>query len=542
MRLIIILILLNVISSNAQVVINEIMAAPNADEPEWIEIYNPSISSILLQKASLSDNVKQVPLPDLMISPKSYLILLKDSNLFVSKRSIPDGIPIVVCNLPGLNNTFDAVVVKDSNGVIIDSAFYDMSWGTKGKSLERIDHTIGAISNDNLKECKYSSGATAGEINSVTPKEYGIEITHLFQKTNDIVIRVENTGIEDIQQIHYRLEIKFENKSYFEKVDEGSIPSIVSNEIENITIDITEQLNNQYAVDSCKSTVFYDEKPDDIQIKTVEIFSLLENIKINEIMYDISTGNSEYIELRFLNLGKKTIKGLKIYDKSAWDNDKPIVVNDVINVFEYIVISMDSLIYNRFDYLEDSGIVLIPDLRVALNNGGDLIVITDMLGNIIDSLTYFDNWHDPAFNDTKNRSLILVDPYKPHDWNNWTSCPDEIGGNPGLINLDNTSVENETMIEVNPNPFSSAQSTCIIKYRFNIGTSVVTARIYTLNGAMINEIANNVYSSGVGEFSWNGKDHSGNRLPPGPYVIVLTATSSLTQNSIVGKSVIVIGE
>ena len=50
------------------------------------------------------------------------------------------GSEIIAFSLPALNNTGDAIVIKDSLGVIIDSLLYLPSWGgnTGGKSLERI--------------------------------------------------------------------------------------------------------------------------------------------------------------------------------------------------------------------------------------------------------------------------------------------------------------------------------------------------------------------------------------------------------------------
>lgn len=54
----------------------------------------------------------------------------------------------------------------------------------------------------------------------------------------------------------------------------------------------------------------------------------------------------------------------------------------------------------------------------------------------------------------------------------------------------------------------------------------IDVRIYSQEGVLVNTVKMGATSSGLIEFSWNGKDASGNNLPEGEYEIKATATYS----------------
>ncbi len=120
-------------------VINEIMYAPSTGEPEWIEIYNRTTDFINLKKWKIGDNTSSVTITnnDVLIQPLSFFVLSRDSTI---TNFFPNLTNFISLSLPALNNTGDAVVIKDSLSVLIDSLSYMPDWGGSagGKSLERI--------------------------------------------------------------------------------------------------------------------------------------------------------------------------------------------------------------------------------------------------------------------------------------------------------------------------------------------------------------------------------------------------------------------
>ena len=120
------------------IVINEIMYAPSSGEPEWVEIYNRSSGEINLNGWGFCDltSSRIITNGDIFILPGSFIVLTRDSSI-LNFYNVPSS--IIKFSLPALNNTGDAVVIKDSLGLTIDSLIYSPDWGgDAGRSLERI--------------------------------------------------------------------------------------------------------------------------------------------------------------------------------------------------------------------------------------------------------------------------------------------------------------------------------------------------------------------------------------------------------------------
>ncbi len=110
-------------SNYNDVVINEIMYSPSTGEPEWIELYNRTTAPLNIKKWKLFDAASSITITteDVLIPANSFIVLAKDSSI-LNFYNVPS--EIIKLNLPALNNTGDAVVIKDSIGVLVDSLFY----------------------------------------------------------------------------------------------------------------------------------------------------------------------------------------------------------------------------------------------------------------------------------------------------------------------------------------------------------------------------------------------------------------------------------
>ncbi len=120
------------------IVINEIMFAPPADESEWIEIFNRSTKTINLkgyQVADASDTAEVIE-KSLNLSPGEFLVAAKDSSI-IQKYGLTNS--FIISGFPTLNNSSDILMILDTLNRIIDSLEYFSSWGESDRSLERID-------------------------------------------------------------------------------------------------------------------------------------------------------------------------------------------------------------------------------------------------------------------------------------------------------------------------------------------------------------------------------------------------------------------
>ena len=78
-----------------------------------------------------------------------------------------------------------------------------------------------------------------------------------------------------------------------------------------------------------------------------------------------------------------------------------------------------------------SGVTSFP----SLNNAGDDVVLKDGNGNIIDKVSYSDDWYQDEIKSDGGYSLELINPNDPcSDQNNWIASNAVLGGTPGIIN------------------------------------------------------------------------------------------------------------
>ena len=163
------------------IVINEIMYAPTSPEPEWIELFNRTSSPISLKNWKLSDASTTITITtqEIFIPASAFVVISKDSSV-LNYYNVPS--QIIVASIPSLNNTGDAVVLKDFNGTLIDSVSYLPIWGgnVNGKSLERVSPE--EFSNDptNWKTSESVFKATPGTFNSITQKDYDLLVENIL--------------------------------------------------------------------------------------------------------------------------------------------------------------------------------------------------------------------------------------------------------------------------------------------------------------------------------------------------------------------------
>ena len=72
---------------------------------------------------------------------------------------------------------------------------------------------------------------------------------------------------------------------------------------------------------------------------------------------------------------------------------------------------------------------------------------------------------------------------------------------------------------INPNGNGTDDYAMIILSHTNLG-SLVTLKVYNLNGRMVKELANNTLVTGKTRFVWDGTDYNGGIVSLGHYFII----------------------
>jgi hypothetical protein len=419
------------------VVINEIMYAPSTGEPEWVELYNRTDSPINLKKWKFSDASSTVTITntDKFIPANSFIVLTADSSI-LNFYNVPS--EIIKFSLPALNNTGDAVKIKDSIGVKIDSLYYYPEWGGNegGRSLERISPDLSSLDPTNWGTSISIFKATPGTINSITQKDFDIAVSEIlfnpqFPLEGDTVsvsAKVKNPGLNDA---NFSLQL-------FEDTNLDSIPDLLVDEIQNLFLsaDDSSIYDFSYLIENIQSRKGFfvnaifsaDQDTTNNKIyKTIEPGLPLQSIVINEIMYSPLGGEPEWIELYNRTNEVINLNGWSINDVYTTPSYAFIEEDVFIEPNSYLVLSRSSAIYNFHRFIPSPVFVFsIP----SLNNDVDGVVIKDNRGLQIDSVLYNSQWGG-----TNGHSLERVSVNAGSNLaSNWGSSFDIEQSTPGRIN------------------------------------------------------------------------------------------------------------
>jgi len=249
---------------------------------------------------------------------------------------------------------------------------------------------------------------------------------------------------------------------------------------------------------------------------------------INEIMYDPGSNNSEYVEFYNLSPDSINIGGWKFEDENG-NTNKLIESSFIIPPQQYFILIADSsalITYNLFDYENKN---IISESSLGLVNTGELVLLKDVRGNVIDSVYYSDKWNNKNIASTNNKSLERINPnLNGNDPLNWSTCVNSIGGTPGNQNsIFAENLNQSANISVNPNPFSpdndGYEDFTVINYNLSQATAQVRIKIFDSKGRLVRTLLNNQASSSNSSVIFDGLDDENNALRMGIYIIFLEA-------------------
>ncbi|MBK9097181.1 MAG: lamin tail domain-containing protein [bacterium] len=381
------------------VVINEIMYAPSTGEPEWVELFNRTNNPINLKKWKLSDASSSVTIfsSDKFIPANGYIVLTRDSSIL---NFYNVGSEIIEFSLPALNNSGDAVVIKDSIGTKIDSLYYYPDWGGSedGKSLERISADRFSLDPTNWGTSTNIFKATPGNINSITEKNFDIELAELIFNpqypiegdTISVSAKLKNLGLNDAT---FSLQL-------LEDTNLDSIPDILIEELQSLSLVsgdssifdfsfLIENLQSQRAFLANAVFISDEDTSNNKSYKSIEPGLPAQSIVINEVMYTPLGGEPEWIEIYNRTNLSINLNGWSINDVFTTPTEITIEEDIFIEPNSYLVLSRSSSIYNFHRFIP-SQVFIIP--IPSLNNDVDGVVIKDNRGLAIDSVLYFNQW------------------------------------------------------------------------------------------------------------------------------------------------------
>ncbi len=549
------------------VVINEILYRRlNELSPEFVELVNPTEKNIDLSGWELIDaGNNDAEIPEGTFLPAGEYLVLTDREDFAA--TIQNG--VYLSDFPSLNDSGDEIVIRNTEGITIDSLFYESDWGgnTPGVSLERRDP--GAASNDpsNWGTSTAQSGFSAGSESS------------LFEEDVTAPGIIFSTQIDTVVKVVFSEFISLVPETqFFVNALESRVIEFDPNQGNVIFLKWMQNgLNVIHKAPGSTNLDVVVQNLEDIKgNRSAEVSAPIASplyrggIVINEILFDPLADSddnlpdqTEYIELYNPTNEAISLEGITIHD--APDEDDEIrTIEPVSSEFKWIPAGGYFLIYSedeaetftssriaQYFSLEgesDQFTMRVDRSSLSLASSGDAIYIADSTGATTDSVFYDESWHNPNVFDTDGIALERINPEGPgNDESNWSSSTDISGGTPTMQNTifqQPGSPPSSSGISFSPNPFSpdddGFEDNLFINYTLDAPDYLLRVRIFDRYGREVRELADGVQAGFEGSLIWDGLTDDRRKNRVGIYIVLFEAYNSATGSDRTFKETVVL--
>ena len=387
-------------------VINEILYAPDPSSNEFIELLNRSGRTIDLAACTYADgNLDFDPIADTetLVASDGFAVLARDPAAF--SAAFPAVEFVAPPDWEGLNNGGDRVEIR-CGAATMDVVDYDDRWGgADGASLERIDPAGASTDPANFGTSVADAGATPGAPNSLFAPDTAPPALDAASATPsaDTVVAIFSEALAPASVTADRF-----------RMEPTPAPGV-----RVAQIDSTDRRRVRLALAQPLGTGSYtlvasnlEDPSGNLLVEGRAAFSVVRpdaptarDVVVNEIQYAPSGDDSEFVEL--LNRSAKTFD-LRQFTLSD-DRDVPVPLVSTARPLqpgEFVVLVADAApfadAFPAVDAIEVAG-------WPALNNSGDAPTLRAD-GVVIDVVPYAPSWGG-----TDGASLERVDPAGPSD-------------------------------------------------------------------------------------------------------------------------------
>jgi len=522
------------------VVINEIMPDPdpsiNLPNEEYVELKNRTNFSINLKNWKYSSLSSTKLLPDITIAPNGYIVLVGTgvANSFLSNFGI---VVYEVPSFPSLLNDGTTLTLRDTNDIVISSVSYSSSWyndATKsdgGWSLEQIDANNPCGGQTNWRASTHPNGGTPSFANSVAasnPDVTSPTLDRVIVVDADTITLVFTEALDSVS-LSNPLNYAFDNG-----LTTPSYVKAIAPDFKKVTLKLSTpmQIGILYHV-TVLSGVF--DCVGNALINGTAPFALPEaplpnDVVINEVLFDPSTGGVDFIEL--YNRSKKTInlKDLRVGSMDTLSGiltDTKTITDEGYILFpeSYLVISENgTALKQQYATTNPEGFLDIIDLP-SMNIDDDVVTLSDANAMVIDNLKYTSKMHFPLLVSTKGVSLERIDFNRAtDDKTNWNSASEGVGfATPAYRNSQYLQADGGSGVSIS-NPLFSPDNdgyndVLNISYKLDEPGKAANIYIYDSKGRQVRHLVKNEQLAADGVISWNGINDENEKAPIGIYVV-----------------------
>lgn len=516
------------------IVITEIMADPSPSiglpEYEYIELYNTSLCPIYLSTMQLLVGHDSYNLPNILVYPESYIMLVTEK----AKYLYSDTIAIAGMQVfPALLNTGQTIaLVRDS--IVLDGVSFSDSWYKSkikkdgGWALEKIDIHNLSETEQNWSAAQNFLGGTPGFANSVTAHVPDVEPPYVEYITvlNDSVLLCKTNEWVDSEQL--RMAIECNNGI---EISHCNHRGTHMHEYE-LLLHIPLEKRTVYSCSITPSLIdFAGNRAVDHEFE-IALFDTVEyrnEISITELLFNPIPGTYDFVELynnseKFINLEQ-----LILANRDSISNDVGTFVRiasrpTLFAPHSYAVISADATYYKTMHACNTEGLFVTLSNMPSFPDTQGSVIIQNIWGTTIDSLTYSETWHSKHLKKFEGVSLERLDLLKPTPHSsNWKSASTLANSmSPGCPNTQQASCES-ILVQVEkayirPNTDGNADE-LILSYTADAADKTAHMYIFSFEGELVRHAVNNKLMGTQGVLSWDGTSSNQELVPPGIYIV-----------------------
>lgn len=518
------------------IVINEIFAdpSPQIDLPglEFIELLNTTEKNISMKGWTYSDATSKFSFTNEIILAGQYLVICAkaDTNEFKTF-----GKTLGISPWPSLNNSGDALSLKNEKGTVINAVSYMDSWyktaekKTGGWTLELINPKALCSGIQNWLASNDKSGGTPGRQNSVYNTGTSTEPLKLLNAEilDSVSVQLTFNRFADSLSLskpeHYSINNNVSKPTstkpvspYFEQVIlkfplpfvRGNTFTITATNVSDCAGSLIAASNNQVEFSYLK------------QIKK-------DDILINEVLFNPRPNGADFVEIynntdhplnlkdvKIATIAKDTLSSIKLI------SDKQLL----LQAGEYLVLTIDPAnIKQEYSTENPNAFLQIVSMPSFNDDAGSVILLSN--NTRIDQFDYSEKMHFKLIKDAEGVSLERSSFSKAaNEVGNFRSASSTSGfGTPGYKNSQFLEVGSYDEFSLTSKTFSpdndGFEDVLQINYKLDQPGMIANLAVYNDQGILIKKLIRNQTLDSEGSFIWDGFNETAQKAQTGIYIV-----------------------